>query len=82
MHYQNDWGQHQEVTMAMIHRPWTDDETAMLRVLAGTLPPKDIAKAIGRTRAAVTIRAHEMHLSLRRLDPDGVERNWAKVCPG
>ena len=67
--------------MAMIHRRWTDDETAMLRVLAGTLPPEDIAKGIGRTRVAVTIKAHEMHLSLRRLDPDGVERNWATPCP-
>jgi hypothetical protein len=66
--------------MAMIHRRWTDDETAMLRVLAGTLPPEDIAKGIGRTRVAVTIKAHEMHLSLRRLDPDGVERNWATPC--
>lgn len=67
--------------MAMIHRRWTDDETATLGVLAGTLPPEDIAKAIGRTRAAVMIKAHEMHLSLRRLDPDGVERNWATPCP-
>lgn len=67
--------------MAMIHRRWTDDEKASLRALAGTLPPEDIAKAIGRTRAAVMIRAHEMHLSLRRLDPDGVERNWATPYP-
>lgn len=67
--------------MAMIHRRWTDEETAMLRALAGNRPPEDIAKAIGRTRAAVMIRAHEMHLSLRRLDPDGVERNWATPCP-
>lgn len=70
-----------ELKMAMIHRRWTDDELAMLRMLAGTLPPENIAKRIGRSRAAVMIRAHEMHLSLRRLDPDGVERNWATPCP-
>jgi hypothetical protein len=67
--------------MAMIHRRWTEEETAVLRALAGNRPPEDIAEAIGRTRAAVMIRAHEMHLSLRRLDPDGVERNWATPFP-
>jgi hypothetical protein len=64
--------------MAMLHRPWTADEIAMLHHLAGTMPPEEIAKEIGRTRAATTIKAHELHLSLRRPSAERLSKGWTK----
>jgi hypothetical protein len=64
--------------MAMLHRPWTDDEIAKLRSLAGRLTPEEIAKEIGRTRAATTIKAHELHLSLRRPGANRLDKRWVK----
>jgi DNA-binding protein H-NS len=65
-----------EFKMAHIHRRWTTQEISRLRALAGRLPPEEIAKEICRTKVATTIKAHELHISLRYIDPNGSERNW------
>jgi hypothetical protein len=63
--------------MTVMHRPWTANEIETLRALAGKVPPAEIARRIGRTKAATSIKAHELHLSLRRASTSQENANWA-----
>ena len=44
---------------------WTEDDIAKLKRLAGKVPAKDIAAALGRSRAATVVQASKLRLSLR-----------------
>jgi len=46
-------------------RRWSEDEIARLRDMAQKMPTPQIAAELGRGVAAVTIKAHELKLSLR-----------------
>ncbi|QBZ71578.1 hypothetical protein HOV35_gp13 [Escherichia phage Sortsne] len=43
---------------------WTDEQDAELERLAGTMPPKDLAKKIGRNFRQMQVRAHHLGVSL------------------
>jgi len=45
--------------------PWTPADEKKLRKLAGTMPTAKIAKALGRSVAAITFKAFSLRLSLR-----------------
>ncbi|MBR1251916.1 hypothetical protein JQ609_34005 [Bradyrhizobium sp. AUGA SZCCT0169] len=49
----------------MKRKRWSDDDIAKLRGMAQKMPPTQIAAALGRGVAAVTVKAHELKLSLR-----------------
>ena len=42
--------------------PWSAAEIATLRRIWGTMTPNEMARQIGRTRAAVTGKAHDLGL--------------------
>jgi hypothetical protein len=44
---------------------WNDEDLARLRDLAGKMPPGDLAREMGRSNAAIAIKACEMGISLR-----------------
>ena len=46
-------------------RRWSEDEIARLRDMAQKMPVRQIAAELGRGVAAVTVKAHELKLSLR-----------------
>jgi hypothetical protein len=46
-------------------RSWSSDDIEKLRRLAGTRPAAEIANELGRTRGSVTVKAHQLKLSLR-----------------
>jgi hypothetical protein len=46
-------------------RPWTGEELAQLRALAGVVPAAEIAKRLGRTEDAVRVAASARGWSLR-----------------
>jgi len=50
--------------MAHFKRPWTDDDVAKLRDLAGKMPTREIAREIGRTEAGVAMEASKLKISL------------------
>ena len=52
--------------MAEARRPWTDNEIAMLKSLAGKLSIEDIAVELGRSPGATAVKACNLGLSLRR----------------
>ena len=45
-------------------RPWTDEDNAKLRSLAGTKRPEIIAAELGRSAGAVVIQAAKLKVSL------------------
>ena len=45
--------------------PWTPEDEKKLRKLAGTMSTAKIAKALGRSVAAITFKAFSLRLSLR-----------------
>jgi hypothetical protein len=45
--------------------PWTPADEKKLRKLAGTMSTTKIAKALGRSVAAITFKAFSLRLSLR-----------------
>ena len=47
-------------------RPWTENDIAKLKSLAGKLPVKEIAAELGRSSGAMILEAHKLGLSLRR----------------
>jgi hypothetical protein len=58
--------------------PWSDEDIAKLKSLAGRLPARDIADRMGRSLGAVVTVAARMKLSLRtRLDSN---RNAFAKC--
>jgi hypothetical protein len=46
-------------------RPWSEEDIAKLKSLAGRRPAKDIAVALGRSFAATVVAASKLKLSLR-----------------
>jgi len=54
---------------------WTDEETRLLRELAGQVPARVIAERIGRTHPVVKARAHLLKIDLRLF---GERCPWAK----
>lgn len=46
-------------------RRWSEDDVAKLRDMARKMPTPQIAAELGRGVAAVTVKAHELKLSLR-----------------
>ena len=47
-------------------RPWTEDDDAKLRSLAGQMPAAQVAEELGRSRGATLVHASKLKLSLRR----------------
>lgn len=48
----------------MKSRPWTTTEIAKLKELAGTMPTKDVANALGRSTTATMVKASQVGASL------------------
>jgi hypothetical protein len=48
----------------MYGRPWTEDDNAKLRSLAGTKPVDDVAAELGRTAGAVVVQASKLRVSV------------------
>jgi hypothetical protein len=48
-----------------VWQPWTPEELARLREWAGAVPAEEIARRLGRTRAAVRSQATSRRLRLR-----------------
>jgi len=46
-------------------RPWSEEDIAKLKSLAGRRPAKDIAVALGRSFEATVVAASKLKLSLR-----------------
>ena len=46
------------------HRPWTDEDVAKLRSMAGKYPSAEIATALGQSLAATKVMAHKLKVSL------------------
>lgn len=46
-------------------RPWTEDDIAKLKSMAGKLPAKDIAEKLGRSLEATVTIAAKLSLPLR-----------------
>ena len=46
-------------------RPWSEEDIAKLKSMAGRRPAKDIAVALGRTVEATVVAASKLKLSLR-----------------
>lgn len=47
-----------------LRRPWTDEDIAKLRSMAGTKRPEGIAVQLGRTTSAVVAQATKLKVSL------------------
>jgi hypothetical protein len=48
----------------MPRRPWSEDDVAKLRSMAGRLPAKEIAAELGRTPQATMVEASKLKISL------------------
>jgi hypothetical protein len=57
--------------MPLIRRRWTDEDLTNLKNMAGKYPTAQIARMLGRGQPAVTVKAHELGVSLKmdRLRP-------------
>jgi hypothetical protein len=45
---------------------WSDSEIAKLKSMAGIYPTAQIAQELGRGLSATMVKAHQLHISLRR----------------
>ncbi len=59
--------------MPDLNRAWTDDDIAKLKDLAGTMPVRQIADQLGRSRGATAVEACKLKLSLRLQKPSKSE---------
>ena len=50
-------------------RPWSEDDIAKLKSMAGKLPAKEIAAELGRSPGATVVEASKLGLSLRTHRP-------------
>ena len=50
--------------LRMARRPWSEDEIAKLRSMAGRFPCRKIATELGRSPGAVTVEASKLKISL------------------
>jgi hypothetical protein len=61
-------------------RPWTETDIAKLKSMAGKIPAKDIAAALGRSAAATAVEASKLNISLRtRIYLGGPRRGEASL---
>lgn len=56
-------------------RPWTEDDNAQLRSLAGTKPAAAVAAELGRTEGSVIVQASKLRLSMACQKPRGASFN-------
>ena len=49
----------------MLRKPWTDEDNALLKSLAGKLPALSIAQRLNRTKAALLVHASQLKIPLR-----------------
>jgi hypothetical protein len=52
-------------------RPWTPDDVARLRIMAGKYPTARIARELGRGHSATVMKAHSLGVSLRLIPKRG-----------
>ena len=64
----------------MDRKRWTADDIAKLKAMAQKFPPAQIAAELGRGLAAITMKAHELRISLR-MEPR-VESPRGSTDPG
>jgi len=50
--------------MLKSRRPWSEDDVAKLKSLAGRRPAKEIAAELGRTAGATVVEASKLKISL------------------
>jgi hypothetical protein len=48
----------------MPRRPWSEDDIAKLKSMAGRLPAKEIAAELGRSSGATVVEASKLKISL------------------
>jgi hypothetical protein len=53
--------------MQNTRRPWSENDIAKLKGLAGKLPAKKIASQLGRTEGATLVEASKLKISLLRV---------------
>lgn len=49
----------------MRRNPWTEEDIAKIKNLAGKVPASTIAGELGRTKAALVVQASKLKISLR-----------------
>jgi len=49
----------------MMRNPWTEEENAKIKKLAGRMSASNIAIELGRTKAALVLQASKLKISLR-----------------
>jgi hypothetical protein len=59
-------------------RPWTEDDVAELRRLAPTYPASEVAAKLGRRPLDISLKAHDLRISLRIKSRPGPSRNAPK----
>jgi len=47
-------------------RPWSHEDVAKLKAMAGRYPTHEIAGKLGRALGATFVKAHQLRISLRR----------------
>ena len=52
--------------MPTSRRPWSKDEIAKLKSMAGRFPAKEIAADLGRSPGAIMVEASKLKISLSR----------------
>ena len=62
----------------MRDRPWTKDDVAELRRLAPSYPASEVAAKLGRRPLDISLKAHDLRISLRIKSRPGPSRNAPK----
>lgn len=62
-------------------RPWTEVDIARLKRMAQKMPSTEIASELGRSTAALAVKAHQLKLSLR-MKPKKSSRGPSNCDPG
>ena len=66
--------------MPRMYRPWTENDFAKIRKLAGKEPAASIASLLGRSTPTLRVMAHKLRLSLR-LQRGAVRRPGRLIPP-
>lgn len=81
---QSVWERLRRLGVPLAHAVWTDDELEELRVLAATNPAGEIARRLGRTFAAVTMKMSRLGIRCARKSgrpiPRGAGYNKARIA--
>ena len=57
----------------MRYRPWTEGDVARLRHMAGQYPAELIAERLGRRLLEISIKAHDLRISLKPKFESGLD---------